>query len=436
MYKRLRIYYLYTVLPFAFLLIAAFIYRSAIMKTISSNPHPQINYLIFIITLVGGILILMSISKLVHEGKQLSDFSEAVRSGADPATLQTKALNYDADIAYVLRMIAASSGRAITHQEQIALESEIEKASKRLSSRNALPSFLSGLLVGLGLLGTFIGLLATLNDIATLISSFGSLDMKTADPIEVFGQMVKRMEAPMHSMGIAFSASMYGLLGSIILGFMMVSVRRCMGEILSILGSEVAQHIEFALSRDGFAYSKTGIDKLGAGSAEQLTMRKVVSGQKTIANVGETVVGEGQVAQGIVRKEAADKKEAIRNDTSALLESIEEGDDEEFVRVLRRIEVRLAESSRLQERSLSAEVDDFQKQRADMLRTLAEQAEAMNNFRMELQRVGRQLGSVLGLMEKSNDEVVNLMREMIVRMADDTSETHRLLRHQQEDRQR
>lgn len=434
MYKRLRIYYLYTVLPFAFLLIAAFIYRSAIMKTISSNPHPQINYLIFIITLVGGVLILMSISKLVHEGKQLSDFSDAVRSGADPATLQTKALNYDADIAYVLRMIAASSGRAITHQEQIALESEIEKASKRLSSRNALPSFLSGLLVGLGLLGTFIGLLATLNDIATLISSFGSLDMKTADPIEVFGQMVKRMEAPMHSMGIAFSASMYGLLGSIILGFMMVSVRRCMGEILSILGSEVAQHIEFALSRDGFAYSKTGIDKLGAGSAEQLTMKKVVSGQKTVAGV--VVDGEGLVAQGIIRKEAADKKEAIRNDTSALLESIEEGDDEEFVRVLRRIEVRLAESSRLQERSLSAEVDDFQKQRADMLRTLAEQAEAMNNFRMELQRVGRQLGSVLGLMEKSNDEVVNLMREMIVRMADDTSETHRLLRHQQEDRQR
>lgn len=434
MYKRLRIYYLYTVLPFAFLLIAAFIYRSAIMKTISSNPHPQINYLIFIITLVGGILILMSISKLVHEGKQLSDFSDAVRSGADPATLQTKALNYDADIAYVLRMIAASSGRAITHQEQIALESEIEKASKRLSSRNALPSFLSGLLVGLGLLGTFIGLLATLNDIATLISSFGSLDMKTADPIQVFGQMVKRMEAPMHSMGIAFSASMYGLLGSIILGFMMVSVRRCMGEILSILGSEVAQHIEFALSRDGFAYSKTGIDKLGAGSAEQLTMKKVVSGQKTIAGV--VVDSEGLAAQGIIRNEPVDKKEAIRNDTNALLESIEEGDDEEFVRVLRRIEVRLAESSRLQERSLSAEVDDFQKQRADMLRTLAEQAEAMNNFRMELQRVGRQLGSVLGLMEKSNDEIVNLMREMIVRMADDTSETHRLLRHQQEDRQR
>ncbi|MGB2831421.1 MAG: hypothetical protein WBC07_00600 [Methylotenera sp.] len=438
MYKRLRIYYLYTVMPFAFLLIAAFIYRTAIVKTIASNPHPQVNYLIFIITLLGGVLIIMSISKLLHEAKQLSDFSDAVRSGADSATLQTKALNYDADIAYVLRMIAASSGRAISHQEQIALESEIEKASKRLSSRNALPSFLSGLLVGLGLLGTFIGLLATLDDIATLISSFGALDMKTADPIMVFSQMVKRMEAPMHSMGIAFSASMYGLMGSIILGFMMVSVRRCMGEILSILGSEVAQHIEFALSRGGFAYSKTGIDKLGTGGTEQLTLNKVMPGQGKIADASATVsvVGETLSASSLLRRNEAEQKEAIKKDTNALLESLEENDDEEFVRVLRRIEVRLTESSRLQERSLNAEVDDFHKQRGDMLRTLAEQAEAMNNFRMELQRVGRQLGTVLGLMEKGNDEVVSIMREMIVRMADDSSETHRILKSHLEDRQR
>ena len=67
MYKRLRIYYLYTVMPFAFLLIAAFIYRTAIVKTIASNPHPQVNYLIFIITLLGGVLIIMSISlSLIH----------------------------------------------------------------------------------------------------------------------------------------------------------------------------------------------------------------------------------------------------------------------------------------------------------------------------------------------------------------------------------
>ncbi|MDO9388532.1 MAG: hypothetical protein Q8J59_08375 [Methylotenera sp.] len=389
------------------------------MKTITTNPHPQINYLIFAITLVGGVLILISIKKLMVEAKHLSHFTEAQRSGAEQEQLQAMALNCDADIAYVLRMVAASSGRSITHQEQIALENELHKAASRLNSRNALPQFLGGLLVGMGLLGTFIGLLATLDDIAILISSFGSLDMKTADPIQVFGQMVQKMEAPMHSMGIAFSASMYGLLGSIIIGFMMVSVRRCMGEIMSILGSEVAQHIEFALARDGFAYSKAGL-KLGLGKrpAEPLAFKDVVGGQSFTSGAAD--------APGV------NPTDGLRNDNvqaqGATFRSVVTGElHSEEVRVLRRIEERLTETARIQERNLNSEIDDFHKQRAEMLRALAENSEASNNFRSELQRVGRQLGSMLNIMEKGNDDINEQMREIKLRMADDSTEMQRLL---------
>ncbi len=422
MYKRLRIYYLYTAMPFILLLLGAALYRKAIIKTIVSNPHPQINYLIFIIIIVGGVLILMSINKLMKEAKHLSDFTAAQRAGADQETLQKMALNCDADIAYVLRMVAASGGRSITHQEQIALENELHKAGSRLNSRNALPQFLGGLLVGMGLLGIFICLLATLDDIAALISSFGSLDMKTADPIAVFSQMVNRMEAPMHSMGIAFSASMYGLLGSIIIGFMMVSVRRCMGEIMSILGSEVAQHIEFALARDGFAYSKSGI-KLGLGKRPEEPMvthgasGKVVGNQFSLqvnpsADVAEDMPGQGR---------SSTQSERVYTQS-------EDGEySSEEIRVLRRIEERIAESSRLQERGLGKEIDDFNKQRGDMLRTLAENAEASTNFRNELQRVGRQLGTMLGMMEKSNSDVIEQVRDLKLLMRDDAAETHRLL---------
>ena len=119
----------------------------------------------------------------------------------------------------------------------------------RLNRRNALPQYLTGLLVGMGLLGTFIGLLATLNDISTLISSFADLDMNNASPILVFRTMIERMKAPMQSMAIAFSASMFGLLGSIILGLMMVGIRRLQGDIFSMLSSEIARHIEIALSQ-------------------------------------------------------------------------------------------------------------------------------------------------------------------------------------------
>lgn len=428
MYKRLRVYYLYTVLPFLLLLLAAAVYHKQIVKTIVSNPHPQVNYLIFAITLIGGILIMLNISKLMQEAKTLGEFTEAKRNGADDTELQEKALDYDADIAYVLRMIAASSGRSITHQEQIAIETELNKAAARINSRNAIPQFLGGLLVGMGLLGTFIGLLATLDDIAILISSFADLDMKTADPITVFGQMVKRMEAPMHSMGIAFSASMYGLLGSIILGFMMVSVRRCISEIMSILGSEVAQHIEFALARDGFAYSKSGI-KLGLGKRppEPLALRDVVGRSATealpLTSVPSTALQEASEESPLVQAAAP----AAVSVTPKL--NLEPGGElfTEEVRILRRIEERMAESMRLQERGLNAEIDDFHKQRAEMLRALAENSEAANNFRSELQRVGRQLGTMLTLMEKSNFDAVEQMSEIKLRLADDASESQRLL---------
>ena len=104
--------------------------------------------------------------------------------------------------------------------------------------------------------------------------------------------------------------------------------------------------------------------------------------------------------------------------------SIHSGDE---ARILIRIEERLAESSRLQQRTLNSEIDDFQKQRADMLRTLTEQTEASNNFRSELQRLGRQLATILNIMEKGNSEVLTQMSELIVRMAGDSTETHKLL---------
>lgn len=441
MLKRLRIYYFYVALPFVALLLGAAFYYDLIAKTIVSNPHPQINYAIFAIILLGGFLILHSISRQMQEAKALSQYANAVRAGADSAALQEMAINFDVDIAYVLRMLAASGGRAITHQEQIAIEHELEKASTRLHSRMALPQFLSGLLVGMGLLGTFIGLLATLNDIAALISSFADIDMAKANPIDVFRTMIERMKAPMQSMGIAFSASLFGLLGSIILGLMMVGIRRCLGDIISLLGSEVAQHIEFALAREGFAYSKgalkqgLGRHQEGAAAAIDLLARAALptvekqtnaAADGTAAHIHSEqhpLVGQTGDAETVRATEAPGRDRA---------QLLAESTGEEL-RVLLRIEDRLAETSRLQLRTLNSEMDDFQKQRGDMLRTINEHTEAVSNFRGELQRVGRQLGTIVGIMEKGNSEVLAQLSELMVRMSDDSAETRKLMIIQIED---
>ena len=431
MFKRLRIYYFYVALPFIALLSGAAFYFDLIARTITANPHPQINYAIFAIILLGGFLILQSVHRLMQEARALASFSDAVRAGADAAALQELAINIDVDIAYTLRMLAASSGRTISHQEQIAIEHELQKAATRLNSRLALPQFLSGLLVGMGLLGTFVGLLATLNDISTLISSFADIDMTNANPIDVFRTMIERMKAPMQSMGIAFSASLFGLLGSIILGFMMVGVRRCMGDIVSLLGSEVAQHIEFALASEGFAYSKSAL-KQGLGRPHDSTAAIDLLARASLPATeqqGDSTSDAASTAASFALPASSDAEartdDAPRGQLGALGQ-IGEFDGEEL-RVLLRIETRLAESSRLQQRALNAELDDFQKQRGDMLRSISEHSDAVANFRAELQRVGRQLGTILGIMEKGNGEVLAQMSELMVRLSDDAAETRKLM---------
>ena len=425
MYKRLRIYYLYTAMPFALLLLGALLYRHAIVKTIASNPHPQINYLIFAIILIGGVLIIRIIHRLMYEAKEIALFRQAQKEQASAAQLQDIAMDCEGDVSYVLRMIAASTGRPIAHQEQVALENEVQKLKERLITRNALPQFFSGLLVGMGLLGTFIGLLATLDDIATLIASFATLDMKTADPIAIFAEMVNKMEAPMHSMGIAFSASMYGLMGSIILSFMMVSVRRCVSEIHSVLGSEVAQHIELSFASN--THDQSAIQ--GQMAFGGLALRS-----SYVSNDDEDmfpIQGDYGSANNLTINEPLQQNETATESTGqdpyAPVSPINSNNLSEDIRILRRIEDRLAESLRFQERGLSLEIDDFQKQRADTLRIISEQTESSNDFKTESQRVGRQIGDLLAISEKNSVEISTNIRDMKILIRDSASENQRLL---------
>lgn len=248
MNKRLSIYLFYCALPYLLLLFGVSVYYDLIVDIVRRNPHPQLNYTIFAVTLCGGALILWGIRRILREGRLLAAFSRALHDGQSTESLNELCKTQDSDIVYVLRMIVAGHGRALSRQEQATLDHELNSAGARLESRHALPQYLTGLLVGLGLLGTFIGLLSALDDIGAMISSFGALDVESADLFVVFREMVNRMRAPMTSMGIAFSASMFGLLGSIVLGFMMVASRASVNELLSLLRSEVTEHLNKSIS--------------------------------------------------------------------------------------------------------------------------------------------------------------------------------------------
>jgi len=86
----------------------------------------------------------------------------------------------------------------------------------RLEESRDLARYLTGLCIFLGLLGTFWGLLGTVGSISDVISN---LTVSGEDMAVMFNALKEGLEAPLSSMSTAFSSSLFGLAGSLVLGF-------------------------------------------------------------------------------------------------------------------------------------------------------------------------------------------------------------------------
>tara|TARA_Y100001970_G_scaffold162493_1_gene198627 strand:- start:387 stop:1427 length:1041 start_codon:yes stop_codon:yes gene_type:complete len=97
----------------------------------------------------------------------------------------------------------------------------VENMDLSLSSIRETSRYLVGLLVFLGLLGTFWGLLKTIGSVGNVISGLGIDDTNVAG---FFNSLKDGLNAPLQGMSIAFSSSLLGLAGSLILGFMDINL--------------------------------------------------------------------------------------------------------------------------------------------------------------------------------------------------------------------
>jgi len=132
--------------------------------------------------------------------------------------------------AYVMGMLTRLEKLGLGHEiyvQSATMEPELEALEHFYEQKQELSQFLVGLMVGLGLLGTFIGLLETLVATSTLIGTIANSIGGSGGGIEAeFTRIVGGLQKPLSAMGTAFSASMFGLIGSIMLGFQMVIVRK------------------------------------------------------------------------------------------------------------------------------------------------------------------------------------------------------------------
>lgn len=228
------------------------VFRQAVVASILATPHPELVYAILGAYGVGVVLTSVTLWRYTYEGNVLHRWT---RTLPHQRMRWLKALRWKSylqplyDILLGQRRLQGSSAQQVIEHEMAAL-------AQRFNDRLSMPHYLAGALVGLGLVGTFVGLLGTLQDLGQL---FGGLVQNSADnsnPADLFSDMVRRLQDPMRGMGTAFVASLYGLLGSLVLGLQILVVGKIGQGVMHQLQREMRSNDHrIAVSADSHAPS-------------------------------------------------------------------------------------------------------------------------------------------------------------------------------------
>lgn len=250
--KRLQLYYWYIGVPVALVFWGALLFWDAIISTVEGNPHPQINYIIFLLVAAGCYQMLAHVRRINKEGSLFREYRLMVDNAASEEQLQMAilAMSKKHDVVSLIELVQGLRGKALTSVQHAAIESEMERFSARQTRRLMMSQFMGGMMVGMGLLGTFIGLLGALAEIGKLIGSF-NLGAGMIDPVAAISELVARLTAPMQAMGVAFSASLFGVLGSLIMGVLSVGVRSASSDLVSFVHSDTSLMLDIAHETEG-----------------------------------------------------------------------------------------------------------------------------------------------------------------------------------------
>lgn len=200
-----------------------------------------LNGIILVVMLIGVVIMHFKIYEFRKEWRLLDSFYRRVDSGEEIANVLKDHDIQNSDVGRVLIHISAGPASLGNRSIQAAIEAQLDALDRVLDSRQELAHFLVGFMVALGLLGTFIGILETLIQIGSLLQSFSGVDVTTAKADGLMSTFIADLAKPMRGMGTAFSASMFGLVGSLCLGLTMVAVRRSAVELVDDLRDVVSR---------------------------------------------------------------------------------------------------------------------------------------------------------------------------------------------------
>jgi hypothetical protein len=258
----------------------AFVLQRQIINAFMANPW--LNALIIGVLLIGIFLSFARVLRLFPEVAWVNSFRRA-----DPGLAVAREPTLLAPMAAMLG--GDRVGRvAISAQTMRAF---LDSLATRLDEQRDISRYLTGLLVFLGLLGTFWGLIETVGSVGTIINGL----KVGGDADSVFDALKEGLAAPLGGMGISFSSSLFGLAGSLILGFLDLQTSQAQNRFYTNLEDWLATTVEdLGTSLPASAAAALPAGVMDAIERLRLSIGDAGSGKATtvaMANLAEAIQG-------------------------------------------------------------------------------------------------------------------------------------------------
>ena len=195
----------------------------------------------------------------------------------------------------------------------LSMRSLLDSLASRLDESRDLLRYLVGLLIFLGLLGTFWGLLETVQSISGAIEG---LDVSAAQSATVFDQLKQGLQKPLAGMGLSFSSSLFGLAGSLILGFLDLKASQAQNRFYTDLEDWLSTMTDIA------AGEGQGVQAGGLGP--QLLRAEVQSLQRSIEKLSANVENAKSSAGNVLRGGDMESIEQLADAVASLVAQMRE----------------------------------------------------------------------------------------------------------------
>jgi hypothetical protein len=234
-----------------------------------------INSVILAALMVGILFIMRQCLRLLPEHRWMLDIQRS--SGDMPSTIRPSLL------ATVAVMMSDDNSKPTSMSAQ-NLRSVLDGVAVRLDESREISRYMIGLLVFLGLLGTFWGLLTTVQSVGDVV---GGIDTSQSNIDAMMNELKHGLNAPIAGMATAFSSSLFGLGGSLILGFLDLQFGQASGRFYTDVEDWLSKSIHFDAAHKADAPNPaliTGLSEAAANKMQQLA-KAVAASQKDQGNV-------------------------------------------------------------------------------------------------------------------------------------------------------